>query len=320
MGSKRYDNEEFIRRSKEIHGEKFDYSKTDFKNTTERVIITCPIHGDFLQLPSVHLKGGGCRKCYGHYKLTTEEFIEKAKELYAEYDYSKVVYEKSNRKVCIICPEHGEFFITPDNLINQKQGCKKCGTKRAQMKNRMKRDDFLIRAREVHGWKYDYSKTEYINTETKICIICPEHGEFWQSPHHHLNGSGCPECGRNDLTEIKLYEDIKKQFPDAIHTYKPKFLNTTKKPQSLDIFIPSLNTAIEYQGRQHFVPISRYGGEEEFTKTKERDERKFLLCKENGVRILYISFEKEAPESYLGTIYKDKDSLFEALNLYDRHI
>lgn len=306
--------EEFIEKAREVHSDKFDYSKVDFKGVTKQVIITCPIHGDFLQEPRNHIKGMGCQKCYGHYKLTTEEFIEKAKKMFPQYDYSTTVYEGSFKKIKLICPEHGEIFMTPNSLLSGR-GCNACGAKRAQMKNRMNPSDFLLKAREVHGWKYDYSKAEYTNTDTKVCIICPEHGEFWQTPHHHLNGSGCPECGRNDLTETKLYEDIKKLFPDAIHTYKPKFLNTTGKPQSLDIFIPSLNIAIEYQGRQHFVAISRYGGEEELAKTKERDERKCLLCKENGVRLLYISFEKEAPESYLGTIYKDKESLIDALVL-----
>ena len=310
--------EEFIKKAREVHGDKFDYSKVDFKGITKPVIITCPIHGNFSQAPKEHLRGCGCSKSYGHYKHTTEEFVERAKKLFPQYDYSKVIYEGSGKKVTLVCPVHGDFLIRPCTIIRG-CGCNACGAKEAQKKNRMKPSDFLLKAREVHGWKYDYSKAEYTNTGTKVCIICPEHGEFWQTPHHHLNGSGCPECGRNDLTEIKLYEDIKKQFPDAIHTYKPKFLNTTGKPQSLDIFIPSLNTAIEYQGRQHFVPISRYGGEEELVKTKERDERKYLLCKENRVRLLYISFEKEAPESYLGTIYKDKESLIEALCFNDRH-
>lgn len=317
MGTVKLSKEDFIKQARNVHGDKFDYSKVDYNGITKRVIITCPIHGDFLQEPRYHLKGQGCKKCYGNHKHTTEEFVENAKKMHPEYDYSKVVYERSNKKVCIICPEHGEFFITPDNLLNQKQGCKKCGTERAQLKNRMKPEDFLLKAREVHGWKYDYTKVKYINTDTKVCIICPEHGEFWQSPHHHLNGHGCPECGRNDVTELKLYESIKKIFPDAIHTYKPSFLNTTGKPQSLDIFIPSLNTAIEYQGRQHFVTVSRYGGEKELTKTKERDERKCLLCKENGVRLLYVSFEKEAPKAYLGTIYKDEEHLINDLTKND---
>ena len=307
--------EEFIEQARKIHGEKFDYSQVDYKGTNKPVTIICCECGHvFRQEPRYHLMGHGCQKCYGRYKQTTEEFIEKAKKIFPEYDYSLARYKNSVTKIKIICPEHGIFEITPSNLLNQKQGCRKCGWKKAQMKNRMTQEEFLLKAREVHGWKYDYSKVNYVNTDTKVCIICPEHGEFWQTPHHHLKGVGCPECGRNDLTENKLYEEIKSIFPDAIHTYKPNFLNTTGKPQSLDIFIPSLNTAIEYQGRQHFVSISRYGGDAELTKTKERDERKYLLCKENGVRLLYVSYEKEAPKSYLNTIYNSKDALIEALN------
>ena len=73
----------------------------------------------------------------------------------------------------------------------------------------MKQEEFVERANKVHSGKYDYSKSIYENTDTKVCIICPEHGEFWQSPHHHLNGVGCPKCGRNDITEQKIFEEVK---------------------------------------------------------------------------------------------------------------
>ena len=56
---------------------------------------------------------------------------------------------------------------------------------------------FITKAKEVHGDKYDYSNVEYVNTNVKVCIICPEHGEFCQSPHGHLSGRGCPKCGAN---------------------------------------------------------------------------------------------------------------------------
>ena len=56
----------------------------------------------------------------------------------------------------------------------------------------LKNDDFIKKSREVHGDKYDYSKVEYVKNHTKVCIICPKHGEFWQVPNSHLNGNGCP--------------------------------------------------------------------------------------------------------------------------------
>lgn len=318
MGKIKLTKEEFIKKAKEIHGEKFDYSKVIYKGITKPVTIVCPIHGEFKQEPRYHLEGQGCKKCYGNYRSTTSEFIEKARAVHGnKYDYSKVEYANNRTKVCIICPEHGEFWQSPDSHCNQGQGCPVCRRIKAKESIRkvqgITNEEFIERAKKIHGGKYDYSNVKYENTDTKVCIICPEHGEFWQSPHHHLNGSGCPECGKNDITEMKLYESIKQKFPDAIHTYKPKFLNSKGKPQSLDIFIPSKNTAIEYQGRQHFVAVSRYGGNDEFEKTIERDRRKCLLCKENGIKLIYVSFEKEAPESYLSTIYKTKESLMHDL-------
>ena len=309
----RYTTETFIEKAKKVHGNKFDYSKVEYTSFDKKVCIICPEHGEFWQTPHSHLSGTGCPKCYGRYKPTTEEFIERLKTIHGDtYDYSKVEYKSTFEKVCLICPEHGEFWITPNRLV-EGQGCRKCGKKRAAQKNRLRQEEFIERAENVHKGKYDYSKSQYINNDTKVCIICPEHDEFWQTPHHHLHGIGCPKCGRNDIAEANLYEYVKEFFPDAIHTYRPEFLYNNGKPQSLDIFIPCLNAAIEYQGRQHFVPISKYGGNAEFENTKRRDKQKFELCQKNKVKLYYISYEKEAPISYFSTIYRNKEDLISAI-------
>ena len=127
--------------------------------------------------------------------LTTEQFIEKAKQIHGnKYDYSKVEYVNNHTKVCIICPEHGEFWQTPNSHLNG-NGCSSCkGLKKLTTK------EFIERAKQVHGNKYDYSKTIYVNKRTKVCIICPIHGEFYQTPHNHVyQKQGCPECGKNML-------------------------------------------------------------------------------------------------------------------------
>ena len=110
-------------------------------------------------------------------------------------------YVDCKTKVCIICPEHGEFWQTPSDHIFQKQGCPKCGIKRRADKNRLSKEDFVLKAKEIHGDKYDYSKVEYVDCMKKVCIIChekdkngKEHGEFWQTPNNHLRGNGCPKC------------------------------------------------------------------------------------------------------------------------------
>ena len=144
-------------------------------------------------------------------KLTTEEFIARAKAVHGDkYDYSKVEYVDSKTKVCIICPEHGEFWQKPKNHLSG-YGCPICSGRK-----KMRTIDFIKRAKQVHGDKYDYSKTEYKGNTEKISIICPEHGEFWQRSGNHLRGVGCPKCGlikssskQKIWTKEKCYETAK---------------------------------------------------------------------------------------------------------------
>ena len=182
-------------------------------------------------------------------RLTKENFIERAKKIHNDkYDYSKVEYVNNSTKVCIICPEHGEFWQTPDSQLRGR-GCPICRWKKAKNSIRKKqgltREDFIEKAELIHGKKYDYSQVVYENTETNVCIFCPEHGEFWQRPHHHLHGSGCPICGRNDLSEIKLTNIIKDNFQNIIPQYKTEFLIKNRKQQSIDIYLLDFNNSIE---------------------------------------------------------------------------
>lgn len=128
-------------------------------------------------------------------KLTTEEWIQKARAVHGDkYDYSKVDYQGANEKVCIICPEHGEFWQRAAHHITG-HNCPKCGGKVSGDRLRKTTKQFIEEARKVHGDKYDYSKTNYINNKTYINIICPKHGIFKQLSTSHLQGRGCPECG-----------------------------------------------------------------------------------------------------------------------------
>ena len=129
------------------------------------------------------------------------KFIKKAKEIHGDkYDYSKVEYKNSNTKVCIICPEHGEFWQLPYHHLHG-CGCSKCRSKKMTLTT----EEFIERAKEIHGDKYDYSKTEYVDNKTKICIICPIHGEFWQIPLNHLQNKGCPYCGKTKKYTTKEF-------------------------------------------------------------------------------------------------------------------
>lgn len=217
--------ESFILRAKKIHNNRYDYSKVNFIKASEPVCIICPIHGEFFQKPNVHLNGCGCQKCYGTPKLTTEEFIEKAKTIYGDkYDYSKVNYTGNKNKICIICPTHGEWLVTPNNFLRGSE-CLKCyGTPK------LTTSEFIEKAKQVHGNKYNYSKVAYNGNKSKVKIICPIHGEFLQSAASHLKGAGCPAC--SGLEKITKEVFLKKSKLNHITVYdysKVDFNNSNEK-------------------------------------------------------------------------------------------
>lgn len=302
--NKNITTEEFIIKAKEIHGNKYNYSKVNYLNNHTKVCIICLKHGEFFLTPSEHINNVyGCPICSGNL-ITTESFIERAKKIHGDkYDYSKVNYVDSKTKVCIICPKHGEFWQVPSNHL-QGQGCKKCYI----CEKSLLTEDFINKAKEIHGNKYDYSKVEYVNAKIPVCIICPEHGEFWQKPENHLYTlSGCQKCSlKNNKSEQILLNKLKS---DGFNVEYQKHFTWLGK-QSLDIYLPDYNIAIEYQGRQHFKPIKKFGGKEGFEKTKFNDYVKYDLCNKNNLKLFYFTFDKrDLPSSYLNDVITDYKKL-----------
>ena len=285
-GKDRLTTEQFIEKAKEVHGDKYDYSKVEYINYETNVCIICPKHGEFWQTPVNHILGHDCPKCKGR-GLNTEEIIEKFKEVHGDkYDYSKVEFTKMHEKVCIICPEHGEFWqTTSKHLIGR--GCPKCGKISAADKQSLTNEEFIERAKKVHGDKYSYENTKYENMHMKVEITCQKHGVFYQRPDGHLNGFGCYKCA-----ESHLEEKIKKLLEENNIKYIEKCNNKTFKwleKQHLDFYLPEYNTAIECQGEQHFKPIEFFNGINGFKEVVKRDNIKRIKCKENGVNLLYFS-------------------------------
>ena len=139
----------------------------------------------------------------------TEEFIRKAELKHGDtYDYSRVEYVKSSEKITIICKEHGEFSQQAASHLRGSI-CKTC----AIVSRTSNTDVFIDKAIQIHGDIYDYSKVEYVKRGTNIIIICKEHGEFLQTPHGHLHGSGCSKCGRTkaDNNRRSTTEEFKKK-------------------------------------------------------------------------------------------------------------
>lgn len=156
-------------------------------------------------------------------KLTTPEFIEKAKQVHGDkYDYSLTEYKDAKTPILIICKQHGVFNIRPTNHTNQKQGCPKCGRLKQAMTQSLTTEQWIKKARLVHGNKYDYSKVEYHKSSDKICIICPIHGEFLQIAAEHLKGKGCQKCGHT-TTGSKLSSNTTEFIERAIKVHGDKY-------------------------------------------------------------------------------------------------
>ena len=117
---------------------------------------------------------------------------------------------------------------------------------------------------------------KYNKAKEKVCIICPIHGEFWQTPENHINGANCPECNCNNKSKM---EERQKTFKWLKH----------KKNLFLDFYIPYKKVAIEVMGDQHFVAIKRFGGEEYLKIQQERDKIKKQLCEEHNIKVFYIT-------------------------------
>ena len=284
---------DFIKKAIERHGDKYDYSKvSDPLYCTKKVIITCPKHGDFLQLPRRHLSGQSCRRCaralIGKFlRKTQEDFIKKALLKHnCKYNYSKVVYIKNCEKVIIICPKHGEFKQSPLMHL-QGNGCHKCHYEKLFDLRRSSTEEFISSSVARHGNKYSYSKVVYIRACEKVMIICPKHGEFLQEPNTHLAGHGCPGCN-NSRGENKIENWFKNR---GIIFERQKIFKDCKNIKYLrfDFYLPKNIVCVEYDGPQHFFPIN-WHEDVEFERIKKCDKIKEKYCKDKGIKLIRIPY------------------------------
>lgn len=281
----------FISKAIKIHYEKYDYSLVDYKDMATKILIICPMHGEFSQRPSHHIyRKHGCPQCSITKKLTQEEFITRAQEIHSnKYDYSLVKYINARSKIKIICPIHGIFEQISGSHTDQKTGCSKCSKK-----YNYSTQEFIDESKLIHGNKYCYSLVNYINNYTKIKITCPIHGTFSQIPTNHLSGKGCEICGESKgenlirlyLKKMKISFQSQYKFSDCKH----------KKVLPFDFFIPQFNTCIEYNGKQHYEPIEWFGGIDGFHTQQIRDEIKKNYCKNNNLNLLILKYDDDINE------------------------
>lgn len=282
---------EFINKAKLIHGNLYDYTKTNYVGSKKNVEIICLLHGSFSQRATNHLQGKGCIKC-SHNKISinkiksNEIFINNAILSHGnKYDYSLVNYVDSKTKVKIICPIHGIFEQTPNGHLKG-NNCDKCGGSCD-----LTIDEIIKKAKLIHGDKYDYSLTKCVKTNKKIKIICSKHGEFNQILNGHLQGQGCPICKESKgENKIRLY--LEENNFKYIHQHK--FIECKhKKVLPFDFYLPDYNICIEFNGTQHYKPVKWFGGDKNFETQQLRDKIKMEYCRENNIPLIIIKHNED---------------------------
>lgn len=147
-----------------VHGDKYDYQLTDYKHSQEDVYIVCRCHGSFRQKPSNHLMGHGCPRCSGSRGN-----------------------DRDLKLTLLSCAKHDKTFYS-----NSK--CEICVAEKEQYESK----SFVEKAIDVHGDRYDYSKTVFVSRLEDVSITCKRHGEFLQKAYSHLDGKNCLKCSIED--------------------------------------------------------------------------------------------------------------------------
>lgn len=275
-------------------------------NQCREVFVTTP----FLYKKSED--GKRCIKCKQKLQVNSvsarDVFIERCKKTHGSYySYDKVsdVFQ-AHDSITIICPKHGEFQQTADQH-SRGSGCRICKMDKITGATRKDITTFIVQANEVHNFRYNYTKAEYVNATTHLTIMCSKHGEFQQTPDIHLRGSGCPLCTNtsapvlsiiNTLTELNIAYAIEKMFAGCVGA------GGGNKPLRFDIYLPDRNLCIEYDGLHHFQPVI-YGNmtheqaEQRFIIQQQNDEIKNKFCEDNNIQLVRIPYTVHHPEAFI---------------------
>jgi hypothetical protein len=251
--NQRLSQDEFITRAKCIHGDKYDYSLTKFTGIKKFVTIICPRHGQFTQMAQAHIHNEqGCKKCFAEQRLAGEfsSFVDKAKAVHGQqYDYSEAdLFDRDKQgRIKIICMKHGPFWQRPsDHTGAHAAGCPRCGRESVSESNSrrtMTHEQFVEKARAVHGNKYQYPNPYVPAKDGLTSIVCPQHGAFLQSSRNHINGNGCQACA--SLANSKMEQNWLTHI--GVNLRNQRFIIGERK-FIVDGFDPPTNTIYEFLG------------------------------------------------------------------------
>lgn len=293
---RRLSTEEFVRRAVEVHGDKYSYSETIYKNQKTHITFKCGVHGLVKIKPYDHLAGNGCKAC-GVERRTEErrmkraDFIKRSIEVHGqEYDYSLVEMKDSRSKVAIKCRIHGVFYQQAAVHVNG-HGCMKCHKDTMSLLLRSNNDEFIEKATVVHGKKYDYSKVKYEKSNEKVIIVCSKcEKEFAQTPGDHLQGYGCPHC----IVRTSKAEDELSDYVESLGFSVQRNDRSILNGLEVDIFVPDRSLCIEYNGSWwHSDKFIRNG--------RNKIHEKSKLAQAMGLRLVHV-FDYEDLEVVKRTI------------------
>lgn len=190
---KKLTQEEFLNLARSIHGDAFDYTYSIYSGRRANIVVKCnSCQVTYETWCHRHLSGFGCRSKECRYiSRTLEQFTKEAAKVHnKKFSYENIISLDCVNKISIICPTHGEFFQTVAGHLSGK-GCLKCKNDNQSWTTEI----FIQKAKEIHGDKYDYSKSTYTGSQSKIIIICEKHGEFSPRPSDHILGKSiCRTC------------------------------------------------------------------------------------------------------------------------------
>lgn len=281
--------------------EKFPFLELigEYTGANNKTLIRCNDCGHEWEAVPRSIKNSkcGCPKC----KVSQNKIDNSLKKFLDKYDSSlyELVEFKNCMEVTVKCKKCGFLRTTNANNI-YRYGCPKCGQERTHELQKLSKEEFIYRANNIHDNKYSYLKVDYINYSTPIIITCPIHGDFAQTPGHHLRGQGCPKCkqtsGEQNINQI--LENININFKSEYDIINPYSDHNFR----VDFYININNQIyiIEYNGEQHYKPIKHFGGEIKYQEQIKRDNELRLYCKSNNIKLLEIKYsDKNIKEKVL---------------------
>ena len=279
-----------------------DFSKFEYAGINAKSTIICPKHGEFQAIYRCFINYKyGCKKCYNEVSginRSNKEALSKAIEKFPNLDFSKFEYKSRKCKSIVICPKHGEFLRNVCSLLHKKNknGCPSCSKEENKEKislKRLSRENAFIRLNETFP-QFDFSKFKYVRSNIKSTVICKKHNLEFETTYNKLLycGTNCPKCNSSGFskTEKEIVEFIRTFYDGKIiENDRTIILNeNTGKYLELDIYLPDISLAIEFNGKYYHSDERIKQNKNGFNSADEYHQYKTKKCKEKDIELIHI--------------------------------